>query len=292
MDMKSRKKISCKKKAHRTRFRRSRFRRTRTKRGGMMRSARAIAGTLLYHEILPLIRAHQIIHITGHNPQPDEGSITKANERFYQTFKDIPVDNGIKKSIQELREELNNPVKTADKMKLIKDKYDAIMAKLEEERKKKEQARARGLMVVGKAYTPTSRYIASVTDVSSPNINKGSILEQFVNPPFSSPNLKRNTEYSTQKKTPAKPPTKSKLDRHNQSEGDGDDNQNDDMSVSTPSKILFGIETPMSSPQVRSPPPPPPPDQIRNQENRSPQLQLGPLSPYTTAITKKLSFAK
>ena len=285
--MKSRKKVSRKKTASR------RSRRTRTKRGGMVGSARAIAGTFFYHEILPLIREyHRFIHITGHNPQPDEGSITKANERFYQTFKDIPIDNGIKESIRNLREELNHPLKTADKMKSIKDKYDAIMTKLEKERKKQKQAQARGLMVVGKAYTPTSRYIASVTDhVSSPNINKGSILEQFVNPPFSSPNIERYPEYLPQTDTPAKPPTKSELDRHNQSEGDGDDNHNDDMSVSTPSKILFGIETPMSSPQVRSPPPPPP-DQIRNQENRSPQLQLGPLSPDTTAITKKLSFTK
>jgi hypothetical protein len=129
-------------------------------------------------------------------------------------------------------------------------------------------------MVVGKAYTPTSRYIASVTDVSSPKMNQMN-LQQFVNPPFSTPNIERYPEYLPQTDTPAKPPTKSELDRHNHSEGDGDDNHNDDMSVSTPSKILFGIETPMSSPQVRSPPPP---DQIRNQENRSPQLQLGPLS--------------
>lgn len=271
--MKSRKKVSRKK----TASRRSRRARNKSKRGGMVGSARAIAGTFFYHEILPLIREyHRFIHITGHNPQPDEGSITKANERFYQTFKDIPIDNGIKESIQELRKELNHPLKTADKMKSIKEKYDTIMAKLEEEKKKKEQAQAGGLMVVGKAYTPTSRYIASVTDVSSPKMNQMN-LQQFVNPPFSTPNIERYPEYLPQTDTPAKPPTKSELDRHNHSEGDGDDNHNDDMSVSTPSKILFGIETPMSSPQVRSPPPPPP-DQIRNQENRSPQLQLGPLS--------------
>jgi hypothetical protein len=266
--MKSRKKVSRKKKASR----RSRRARNKSKRGGMVGSARAIAGTLLYHEILPLIRAQQIIYNTGHDPQPDRGSITKANERFYQTFKDIPIDNGIKESIRNLREEIGKRKKKA------------------KARKKQKQAQARGLMVVGKAYTPTSRYIASVTDVSSPKMNQMN-LQQFVNPPFSSPNIERYPEYLPQTDTPAKPPTKSELDRHNQSEGDGDDNHNDDMSVSTPSKILFGIETPMSSPQVRSPPPPPP-DQIRNQENRSPQLQLGPLSPDTTAITKKLSFTK
>lgn len=278
--MKSRKKVSRKKPA--SRRSRSRRARNKSKRGGMMRSARALAGTLIYHDILPLIRAQQIIYNTGHDPQPDQCSITKANERFYQTFADIPVDDGIKQSIQNLHEELNNPVKIADKMKSIKDKYDAIMTKLEEERKKKEQARARGVMVVGKAYTPTSRYIASVTDVSSPNIDK-TILHQFVNQPFSSPNIERYPEYLPQTDTPAKPPTKSELGRRNQAEVDVDDNGE----TVTPSKILFGTETPMSSPPpFRSPPPP---DQKRNQENRNPQL--GPLSP-DIAIHKQLNFNK
>jgi len=263
--MKSRKKVSRKK----TASRRSRRARNKSKRGGMMRSARAVAGTLIYHDILPLIRAHQIIYNTGHDPQPEQGSITKANESFYQTFADIPVDDGIKQSIRNLREELNNKVKIADKMKSIKDKYDAIMTKLEEERQKQEQARARGLMVVGKAYTPTSQYIASVTDVSSPKMNQIN-LHQFVNQPFSSPNIERYPEYLPQTDTPAKPPTKSELGRRNQAEVDVDDNDRDGQEI--PSKILFGTETPMSSPPpFRSPPPP---DQKRNQENRNPQLQL------------------
>jgi hypothetical protein len=254
----------------------------------MMRSARAVAGTLLYHEILPLIRAQQIIYNTGHDPQPDQGSITKANERFYQTFADIPVDDGIKESIRNLREELNNKVKIADKMKSIKDKYDAIMAKLEEERKKKEQARARArwLKVVGNPYTPTSQYIASVTDVSSPKMNQMN-LQQFVNQPFSSPNIERYPEYLTQTGTPAKPPAKSELSLlRNRADNNDDDDDRDGEEI--PSKILFGTETPMSSPHIRSPPPPP--GQRRNQENRNPQLQLGPLSP-STSILKKIDFS-
>jgi len=263
-------------------MRRSRVcRRRRTKRGGMMRSGRAVAGTLFYHEILPLIRAQQIIYNTGHDPQPHEGSITKANERFYQTFADIPVDDGIKESIRNLREELNNKVKIADKMKSIKDKYDAIMAKLEEERKKQEQSRsrARGLMVVGNPYRPTSQNIASVTYVSSPKMNQ-QILQQFVNQPFSSPNIERYPEYLPQRDTPVKPPAKSELRHRNRAEVD----DNDDHDAESPSKILFGTETPMSSPPIRSPP-----DQRRNRENRNPQLPLGPLSPDTT-ILKQLNF--
>jgi len=258
--MKSRKKISRKK----TASRRSRRARNKSKRGGMMRSAR----TLLYHEILPLIRAQQIIYNTGHDPQPDQGSITKANERFYKTFADIPVDGGIKESIRNLREELKDPVKNADKMKSIKDTYDAIMAKLEEERKKQEKARARGLMVVGKAYTPTSQYIASVTDVSSPKMNQPILQQfvnqQFVNQPFSSPNTKRNPEYLPQTDTPSKPRAKSELSLlRNRAAFDDNDNDRDD--AKTPSKILFG-------------------------KNRNPQLQLGPLSP-STSILKKIDFS-
>ena len=294
--MKSRKKVSCKKPAHRTRMRRSQVcRRRRTKRGGMMRSAR----TLIYQDILPLIRAQQIIYNTGHDPQPDQGSITKANERFYQTFADIPVDDGIKESIRNLREELNNKVKIADKMKSIKDKYDAIMAKLEEERKKQEQARARararGLMVVGNPYRPTSQSIDSVTDVSSPTPPPPPPnLQQIVNLPFSSPNIKRYPEYLPKTDTPVKPPAKSELRLlRNQVEvddnDDDDDDDDDNDEPNKPSKILFGTETPMSSPPIRSPPPPPP-DQRRNRENRNPQLQLGSLSP-STSILKKIDFS-
>jgi len=179
-------------------------------------------------------------------------------------------------------------MKIADKMKSIKDKYDAIMTKLEEERKKKDQARARGLMVVGKAYTPTSQYIASVTDVSSPKMNQPN-LQQFVNQPFSSPNIERYPEYLPQTDTPAKPPAKSELGllRNREDNNDNDDDDRDGEEI--PSKILFGTETPMSSPHIRSPPPPP--DQTRNQENRNPELQSGPLSP-DIAIHKQLNFNK
>lgn len=142
--MKSRKKVLRKKTVHRTRMRRSRVCR-RTKRGGMTRSAR----TLIYQDILPLIRAHQILYITGHDPQPHEGSITKAKERFYKTFADIPLDDGIKESIRELHKELKDPVKIADKMKSIKDKYDAIMTKLEEERRKKKERASTSTRVNG-----------------------------------------------------------------------------------------------------------------------------------------------
>lgn len=182
-------------------------------------------------------------------------------------------------------------MKNADKMKLIKEKYDAIMAKLEEERKKQEQEQARerererGLMVVGEAYTPTSRSqgVASVT----PKIDK-TMLHQFVNQPFSSPNLNGNPERSTQTATPAKPQPKRKIDRRNQKDGDVEvEGEGDEK---TPSKILFGTKTPMPSPQP-SDSPPPLRDQRRNQENRSPKLLSSPLGASSpNPIQKKLNF--
>ena len=211
--MKSRKKVSRKKTAHRTRMRRSRSRgdRTRNKsnRGGMMRSARAVVGTLVYHDILPLVEASRFINNVGYDPKPDDGSITKAYKRFYRTFADIPVDDGIKESIRNLREELNDPVKNADKIKSI---YDAIMKKLEEEKKKPLANPSQGLMVVGKSFRPPSyQERLSLVDVgrgASASGGDSPRFDQFVNPPFRSPNPQRYPDYSTKPKTPLKPLSK------------------------------------------------------------------------------------
>ncbi len=214
--MKSRKKVSRKKAApHKTRSRRSRVRTNRrTKRGGMIRSVRAVAGTLLYHDILPLLsRASVNIHF-GREPTPDEHAITTKNERFYKTILDFPVDNGIKNSIEELRKDLEHPVKTADKMKSIKEKYDAIIKKLDEEKKKQHAKQARELMVVGKPFTPQNQggLLSSVVNVG-PGAASGddSPIASIINPPFYSPNLKRYPHYSTQRETSTNPLSKSDI---------------------------------------------------------------------------------
>jgi hypothetical protein len=285
--MKSRKKVLRKKEMHKTRTRKSLGRsKRRTKCGGMIRSARAVAGTLLYYDILPLIRAQQIIYRTGHDPQPADGSITNVNERFYRTFADIPADDGLKTSIEELRKELEDPVKNADKMKSIKEKYDAIMKKLDEEKRKQSEKQPQGrMMVVGKAFTPSpsARVIASGAGAGASPFSKSYLNNQdilsVVKPPFSSPDSQRYRQYSTEQGTPAKLPSKSELSLHQRPVFDHNNE------TKTPSKILFGTETPISSPHFRSPPPP---DQIINHENQKPQLLL---SPDHTGILKKLDFS-
>jgi len=221
--MKSQKKVSRKKTArasHKTSVRRNSGRRSfrirnKSRRGGMMRSARAVVGTLVYRDILPLINARRIIYNTGHDPKPDDGSITKEDERFYRTFVDIPVDSAIRTSINQLREEVKDPVKNADKMKLIKEKYDAIMKKLEEEKKKQLDNQDQKLMVVGKSFIPPSyQERLSLVDVGPLAAASGgeSSLGPFINQPFTfSPNSQRYSDYSTQKVTPTKPPSKSVL---------------------------------------------------------------------------------
>jgi hypothetical protein len=275
--MKSRKKVSRKKTArHKTSTRRSHSRvrsKRQTKRGGMMRSARAVAGTLLYHDILRLLsRAKLNIHL-GREPTPDEYAITKENDRYYGTILDIPADDGIKTSIEELRKELENPVKTADKMKSIKEKYDAIMKKLEEEKKKQLAKQEQKLMVVGKSFRPPSyQERLSLVDVGPVAAASGgeSLLDKFINDPFTfSPNPQRNPNYFTQKVTPTKLHSKSKL------------RPQDLEIIGTPHKIQFTDDVgPITSPLFS----PPPPHQSANEENKNPQLLLSP-GPAVRKIT-------
>ena len=243
----------------------------------MMRSAGAVAGRLLYHEILPLLSRARLNIYLGREPTPDEYAITKENDRYYGTILDIPADDGIKTSIEELRKELENPVKNADKMKSIKEKYDAIIKKLEEERKKQLAKQARELMVVGRQFTPQSQggLLSSVVNVgpgaaSAASASSGgdSSIAPFIKPPFSSPNIERYPKvYSTQKETPQKPHPKSVIRPQN-------DNQL--QIIGTPLKNPFNKfnkgEPPINSPYFS----PPPPDQAANKENQKPQLLLSP----------------
>lgn len=225
--MKSRKKVSRKKttkakasrktsvrrNSKRTHSGRRRF--TRIKRGGTI-TAPVIQRlrTFMVHKMRPLIyQARPNIYV-GHDPQAADGSITNVNDRFYPTFADITFEDGdIKDSIQKFIEEVQNPVKNADKLKSIKGKYDAIMKKLDDEERKL----TKGLMVVGtrtfEPVKPTPRENIKRTYI---NVGPGaaaasggeSPLGPFINPPFSSPNIQRNPDYSTKPKTPLKPLSK------------------------------------------------------------------------------------
>lgn len=282
--MKSRKKVSRKKSApHKTSSRRSRVRsKRRTKRGGMLRSARAVAGTLFYHDILPLLsRARLNIHL-GREPTPDEYAITKENERYYGTILDIPVDDGTKESIKNLREELEHPVKGLDKAKML---YDKIITKLDEEKRKAGKGnKYPEFMIVGKEFTPSpslSRIqFDSPIGFSQSTRKKEKYYKSLVNQPFSSPDTKRNSYYSSTNEKPMNLPSKSELSRRRSiSESEHIDEPK------TPTKILFTTETPMSSPHFRSPPPP---DKITIHENPNPQFEV---IYDDTDILKKLDFS-
>ena len=270
--MKSRKKVSHKKAApHKTRSRRSHSRvrsKRQTKRGGMYRSVR----TLFYHDILPLLSRARLNIYLGREPTPDEYAITKENDRYYGTILDIPVDDGIKESIKKLREELDNKVKTADKFKSIKEKYDAIIKKLEEEKKKQLAKQARELMVVGKQFTPPPTSVLSANVVGSSSNPKSnypatsSVISKIVNQPFSTP---RRPDYSTNKPEPDTLPSKGEIRPPGQSLGEG-----------TPPRNPFNKgEPPINSPYF-SPPAPDQtataPDQTATQENQNPNLLLSP----------------
>lgn len=277
--MKSRKNVSRKKMArHKTSMRRNsrrthsgRRRFTRIKRGGMMRLAR----TLLYHDILPLLSKAKVTINIGRDPTPDEHAITKENERVYETILGIPVDDGIKESIKNLREELENPVKTADKWSSILKAHHTIIKKLEEEKKKQLAKQATGLMVVGtSAFTPNHKETAikasflkvgpGAASGAGAASSSDSPFNEFINPPLTfSPNPERYPDYSTKTTEPKNPDDKSKFKPK----------PAEQLDYGTPPRNPFDNgELPINSPYFS----PPPPDQSANLENENPQLLLSP----------------
>jgi hypothetical protein len=280
--MKSRKKVSHKKAApHKTRSRRSHSRirsKRQTKRGGMF-GAKPISmiqrlRTFMIHEIRPLVSPELITYTTGYDPKPSDHSVTKANERFYRSFVDIPPDSSIKVSIKDLYKELKDPVKNADKMNTIKKKYDEIIKMLDEEEKKQqaEQSRQAAMNAMGKQFTPPTPVLSAtvVGSSSTPNSKsaRSSAISSLVNPPFSTP---RQPDYSTNKPEPDTLPSKGEIRPPGQSLGEG-----------TPPRNPFDKgEPPINSPYFS----PPPPNQSGNQENQNPLL----LSP-DPALVKILNF--
>jgi hypothetical protein len=178
----------------------------------------------MVHNILPIVtQARPNIHL-GREPQPDEGGITNVNDRFYGTFADIKFEDGdIKKSIRDFIEEVNNPVKGADKSSTLMDKYRTIIKKLDDEEKKQ----TKGLMVVGTSafpaiHTEPEKIKPSFLDVglgagagagAGADADAGGVsqITPFINPPFYSPNLKRYPHYSTQRETSTNPLSKSDI---------------------------------------------------------------------------------
>jgi hypothetical protein len=129
------KKVVRKKRGNKTNRRsRTRSKRTRVKRGGMMSALRQFnirqkIEQQLFHNVSELLRQYEYIVSTP--PQASDGNIVNNGQR-YGTFADIPVDP-VKSSIEELKKELKNDVKSFEKIKTL---YDKIMKKVEEEKRK------------------------------------------------------------------------------------------------------------------------------------------------------------
>ena len=104
----------------RTRRRRGRrdVKKTKTKRGGMFRGAMSVArskmGTTIYHEFLPLFTEFNI-HIIGKKLTPEQQAVVLKGNRYFETAFDIPADDAVKASINELNKEWSSTEKTAEK---------------------------------------------------------------------------------------------------------------------------------------------------------------------------------
>jgi len=174
----------------------------------------------IYDKAVNLLRQYQHI-LPRAPPQASDGKIAKEVQR-YGTFVDIPVD-GFERSIEEFQKELDNPVKNFEKIKTL---YDKIMKTVEEEKikqqieensKKPKQSTALQFSqspsnVVSQNYLQQSK--------GNPQHNIGDVLSQFIHQPFTTPNIDRHKQYSTNSVTPIKPSSKRDI-RQGQGQGQG-----------------------------------------------------------------------
>lgn len=232
--------------------RRTRNRSTPVKRGGMHVVRRSIQNTAreyFYSTVLPLLQTYDN-HVAGYNPHPSDGSVVKYGERYYRTFADIPIDAGIKATINNLKRELKDiedPVKNFDK---IKSAYDKVISKLEEEKRQQYKENGGNPKPIT-ASTFSSSPFSSVSPFSLQQEGDQRTqrvvdsLSKIMSQPFGTPNTVRYPDYSSGSVTPAKPRPKGTIG------GVVDDDDDDDRTA----QVLFGVESPQPSP-MRSPPPP------------------------------------
>jgi hypothetical protein len=258
--------------------RRTRNMPTRVKRGGMhvvRRSVQNTAREYFYGTVLPLLQTYDN-HVVGRNPRPSDGSVVKYGERYYSTFADIPIDEGTKEIINNLKRELKDlkdPVKNFDKINSV---YDKVISKLEEE--KRQQDKENG----GKSNPITASTFSQSPFSSVPPFSlqqKGSqgrervgALSKIMSQPFGTPNTDKYPDYSSGSVTPAKPRPKGTIGEV--VDDDHDDDDDDDRTA----QVLFGVETPQPSP-MRSPPLPSStnPSGPENKENKENELLTSPV---------------
>lgn len=242
----------------RTRTRTRTRRRSCVKKGGMFRSLargpRNMASLFINHNVLPLIREYEY-RVGALNPKPTDGVVTPDRLKYFNSFEDIPVDDGIKRSIEELKKEVNNPVKNLDKIVTAYKNATETTKKIEDDKRKTKPD----------TQPPSSQFIQMI----SPYMLRNSVLPSttsLVDSPRNetpqTPNTNLNRDYSTDINTSIKPPSKGVL-RRNDRGGDGDDDDDDvtdadDGEHTNLPKVLFrddDIQTPPQSQVPMSPSP-------------------------------------
>ncbi len=209
----------------------------------------------IYDNAEKLLRQYQhILHTAP--PQASDGKIAKEVQR-YGTFADIPVD-GFEWSIEELQKELENPVKNFEKINTL---YDKIMkTKKEEEQKqqdKENSMKSKRSTALPYSQSPVGGLPHSLQHPGgNPQRTSTDFLSQFIKQPFTTPNIDRDKDYSTNSVTPIKPRSKMYI---REGDGLGEDEDEDEGPV---------IHLAFMSP-IRSPPPPShqPPSPDDNKEN-------------------------
>ena len=226
--------------------------RSRVKRGGMLaravsQSAKIATRKYFYEKVIPLLIEYDTN--VGQNPQPSDGSVVPFSQRYYRSFADIPMDDGIKESIRELKKEINNPVKNLDKMKTA---YEKLMKTLEDEKRKQPQKENGGQSLYGSfstfsssPFSPTPRPSFSTSANIPYSATAAAAAAGLVNPPFHTPDIRMRPGYSTDAGTPDKPPSKSDNPYYPHA---------NDMEVIDPRRVLEFVD--YSTP-VKSPPPNP-----------------------------------
>lgn len=226
------KKVVRKKRVNKTKRRsRTRSRRTRVKRGGMMSALRQFnirqkIEQQLFHNVSELLRQYEYIVSTP--PQASDGNIVNKGQR-YGTFADIPVDP-VKSSIEELKKEFKNKVKSFEKIKLL---YDTIMETVEDEKRKQQDEENSKKSKRSTASQFPSSYVSPVYHVSplslqqpGQSINREDALKQLMGGPSGTPKIDKHPDYSTNRTTPIKPRPKGDI-----REGAGHDYDDDETAT-------------------------------------------------------------
>jgi hypothetical protein len=184
-------------------------RRVKTKRGGMQRAVSA-ARTSYFYTLVPLLKQYHNYLLTTKAPLPSDGVMVNYGEKYRTLLEGVEIDNGIKESIRNFKNELDGPVKGADKFKELAEMYNKLISELERKRKEKGEPtiyqRSIGsfqntaasqsplLYLQGKSYGSQSPSSSSSSSSSSPFAHTPQKLTRVH---FNTPSKPKSTELTT-----------------------------------------------------------------------------------------------